>query len=234
MVLTFNLEYFWTVWPQLLEAVPFTLYFIVMSSLVSLLAGIIVALIRIPRLPVLYQLTEVWMSFVRSMPFVLLLFLSYFLLPLPLQTLGVDTNAIPKEVYVYVAMVIHYGPIIAEVIRPAYEAVPRGQTEAAIAFGLSAWHRVTRILLPQALPIMLPGMVNQLIEIIKDTSLMYMIGLMDLMGRANLLIHLRMGEGKLECYIAVAIIYWILISALELLAARLDEHSQKFLRSRAA
>lgn len=234
MVLTFNLEYFWTVWPQLLEAVPFTLYFIVMSSLVSLLAGVIVALIRIPRLPVLYQLTEVWMSFVRSMPFVLLLFLSYFLLPLPLQTLGVDTNAIPKEVYVYVAMIIHYGQIIAEVIRPAYEAVPRGQTEAAIAFGLSAWHRVTRILLPQALPIMLPGMVNQLIEIIKDTSLMYMIGLMDLMGRANLLIHLRMGEGKLECYIAVAIIYWILISALELLAARLDERSQKFLRRRAA
>lgn len=234
MVLTFNLEYFWTVWPQLLEAVPFTLYFIVMSSLVSLLAGILVALIRIPRLPVLYQLIEVWMSFVRSMPFVLLLFLSYFLLPLPLRTLGVDTNAIPKEVYVYVAMIIHYGPIIAEVIRPAYEAVPRGQTEAAIAFGLSAWHRVTRILLPQALPIMLPGMVNQLIEIIKDTSLMYMIGLMDLMGRANLLIHLRMGEGKLECYIAVAIIYWILISALELLAARLDERSQKFLRMRAA
>ena len=234
MVLTFNIEYFWTVWPQLLEAVPFTLYFIVMSSVVSLLAGILVALIRIPRLPVLYQLTEVWMSFVRSMPFVLLLFLSYFLLPLPLQTLGVDTNAIPKEVYVYVAMIIHYGPIIAEVIRPAYEAVPRGQTEAAIAFGLSAWHRVTRILLPQALPIMLPGMVNQLIEIIKDTSLMYMIGLMDLMGRANLLIHLRMGEGKLECYIAVAIIYWILISALELLAARLDERSQKFLRRRAA
>lgn len=234
MVLTFNLEYFWTVWPQLLEAVPFTLYFIVMSSVVSLLAGILVALIRIPRLPVLYQLTEVWMSFVRSMPFVLLLFLSYFLLPLPLQTLGVDTNAIPKEVYVYVAMIIHYGPIIAEVIRPAYEAVPRGQTEAAIAFGLSTWHRVTRILLPQALPIMLPGMVNQLIEIIKDTSLMYMIGRMDLMGRANLLIHLRMGEGKLECYIAVAIIYWILISALELLAARLDERSQKFLRRRAA
>ena len=234
MVLTFNLEYFWTVWPQLLEAVPFTLYFIVMSSVVSLLAGILVALIRIPRLPGLYQLTEVWMSFVRSMPFVLLLFLSYFLLPLPLQTLGVDTNAIPKEVYVYVAMIIHYGPIIAEVIRPAYEAVPRGQTEAAIAFGLSAWHRVTRILLPQALPIMLPGMVNQLIEIIKDTSLMYMIGLMDLMGRANLLIHLRMGEGKLECYIAVAIIYWILISALELLAARLDERSQKFLRRSAA
>lgn len=234
MVLTFNFEYFLTVWPKLLEAVPFTLYFIFMSSVVSLVAGILVAMIRIPKLPILYPLTEVWMSFVRSMPFVLLLFLSYFLLPLPLQALGVDTNAIPKEVYVYVAMVIHYGPIIAEVIRPAYEAVPKGQTEAAIVFGLGTWHRVTRIILPQALPIMLPGMVNQVIEIIKDTSLMYMIGLMDLMGRANLLIHLHMGEGKLECYIAVAIIYWILISALELVASRLDERSQKFLRRRAA
>ncbi len=234
MVLTFNFEYFLTVWPKLLEAVPFTFYFIVLSSVVSLVAGVLVVLVRIPRLPVLYPLTEVWMSFVRSMPFVLLLFLSYFLLPLPLQALGVDTNKIPKEVYVYVAMLIHYGPIIAEVIRPAYEAVPRGQTEAAIAFGLSTWHRVMHIILPQALPIMLPGLVNQLIEIIKDTSLMYMIGLMDLMGRANLLIHLRMGEGKLECYIAVAIIYWILISALEFLAARLDQRSQKFLRRSAA
>lgn len=233
-MLTFSVDYFLTVWPKLLEAVPFTIYFIVMSSIVSLLAGVIVACIRIPRLPVLYRITELWMSFVRSMPFVLLLFLCYFLLPLPLQAAGITGSDVPKEVYVYAAMVLHYGPVIAEVIRPAYEAVPRGQTEAAIAFNLSAWHRVTQIILPQALPIMLPGLVNQVIEIIKDTSLMYMIGLMDLMGRANLLIHLRMGEGKLECYIAVAIIYWLLISALELLAARLDRNSQKFLRRQAA
>ena len=231
MVLTFSIDYFLTVWPKLLEAVPFTIYFIVMSSLLSLLAGIIVACIRIPRLPGLYQLTELWMSFVRSMPFVLLLFLCYFLLPLPLQAVGIVDSDVPKELYVYAAMILHYGPVIAEVIRPAYEAVPRGQREAAVAFGLSSWHMVTHIILPQALPIMLPGLVNQ---IIKDTSLMYMIGLMDLMGRANLLIHLRMGEGKLECYIAVAIIYWLLISALELLVARLDKNSQKFLRRQAA
>lgn len=233
-MLTFNIEYFFSIWPKLLEAVPFTLYFILMSTLVSLVAGTLTACIRIPRIPVLYQLTELWMSFVRSMPFVLLLFLSYFLLPLPLQALGVPGSAVPKEVYVYAAMFLHYGPIIAEVIRPAYEAVPRGQSEAAIVFGLSTWHRVTRIILPQALPIMLPGIVNQIIEIIKDTSLMYMIGLMDLMGRANLLIYLHMGEGKLECYIAVAFIYWALISAMELLADRLDKRSHKFMRRNAA
>ena len=165
------------------------------------------------------------MSLIRSMPFVLLLFLSYFLLPFLLQGFGIASSDVPKEIYVYAAMFMHYGPIVAEVIRPAYEAVPRGQTEAALVFGLSTWHRVTHIILPQALPIMLPGLVNQFIEIIKDTSLMYMIGLMDLVGRANLLIHLRLGQGRIECYLVVALIYWALISASELLAAHLERRS---------
>lgn len=229
-MLSFDMNIFLTNWMKLWAAVPFTVYFIIMSSIVSLVAGILVACVRIPRIPVLFQLTEVWMSFVRSMPFVLLLFLSYFIMPLPLNALGFED--IPKEIYVYAAMVIHYGPIIAEVIRPAYEAVPYGQTEAAHAFGLSTWHTVTRIILPQAVPIMLPGMINQVIEIIKDTSLMYMIGLMDLMGRAHLLIHLKMGKGKLETFIGVAIIYWIIISSIEFAAAKIDERRHKFMRGR--
>lgn len=228
-MLTFDFSYFLAVWAQLLEAVPFTAYFIIMSTLVSMTAGILTALIRIPRLPVLFELTELWMSLVRSMPFVLLLFLSYFLLPACLSFAGIDGEDIPKEIFVYAAMFIHYGPVIAEVIRPAYEAIPYGQTEAALVFGLSPWRRVMHIILPQALPIMLPGLVNQVIEIIKDTSLMYMIGLMDLVGRANLLINLRLGEGKLECYLAVALIYWVMIAVFELLAGWLERRSHKFL-----
>lgn len=229
-MLTFSFEYFLSVWPKLLEAVPYTFYFILMSTLVSFAAGILVAMVRIPRIPILYELTEIWMSFIRSMPFVLLLFLSYFLLPMLLELVGIDSSEVPKEIYVYTAMFIHYGPIVAEVIRPAYEAVPKGQTEAALVFGLSPWHRITHIILPQALPIMLPGLVNQFIEIIKDTSLMYMIGLMDLVGRANLLIHLRLGQGRIECYLVVALIYWALISSSELLAAYLQRRSDRFSR----
>src|SRR5574344_1197595 len=173
-MLTCSFSYFLEVWPKLLEAVPYTFYFILMSTLVSFVAGILVAMVRIPRIPVLFELTELWMSLIRSMPFVLLLFLSYFLLPFLLQGFGIASSDVPQEIYVYAAMFMHYGPIVAEVIRPAYEAVPRGQPEAALVFGLSTWHRVTHIILPQALPIMLPGLVNQFIEIIKDTSLMYM------------------------------------------------------------
>ena len=229
-MLTFSFEYFLSVWPKLLEAVPYTFFVILISTLVSFIAGILVAMVRIPRIPVLYELTELWMSFVRSMPFVLLLFLSYFLLPVFLRAVGIDSSVVPKEIYVYATMFLHYGPVVAEVIRPAYEAVPRGQTEAALVFGLSSWHTITRIILPQALPIMLPGLVNQFIEIIKDTSLMYMIGLMDLVGRANLLIHLRLGQGKIECYLVVALVYWALISVSEFLAAYLQRRSDKYAR----
>ena len=231
-MLSFSFDYFLTVLPQLAEAVPYTFYFIIVSSAVSLLAGVVTACIRIARLPVLSPLTDVWMSFVRSMPFLLLLFLCYFVLPLCAEAIGLDSDSISKECYVYAAMFVHYGPIIAEVIRPAYQSVDKGQHEAAVAFGLSPYRRVTRIILPQALPVMLPGLVNQVIEIVKDTSLMYMIGLMDLMGRANLLIHVHQGRGKLECYVGVALLYWLLISVLEALLAYLNHKNARFLRRR--
>ena len=118
-MLTFSFSYFLEVWPKLLEAVPYTFYFILMSTLVSFVAGILVAMVRIPRIPVLFELTELWMSLIRSMPFVLLLFLSYFLLPFLLQGFGIASSDVPKEIYVYAAMFMHYGPIVAEVIRPA-------------------------------------------------------------------------------------------------------------------
>lgn len=233
-MLSFSLDYFLTVLPQLAEAVPYTFYFILMSSLVSLLAGTATAAVRIARLPLLARLTDLWMSLVRSMPFVLLLFLCYFVLPALIGAVGLDSDAVPKESYVYAAMFVHYGPIIAEVIRPAYQSVDKGQHEAAVAFGLSPWRRVSRIILPQALPVMLPGLVNQVIEIVKDTSLMYMIGLMDLMGRANLLIHVNQGKGKLECYVGVALLYWLLISVLEALLSWLERRNAGFLQRRRA
>ena len=99
-MLSFSFSYFLEVWPKLLEAVPYTFYFILMSTLVSFAAGILVAMVRIPRIPVLYELTELWMSLIRSMPFVLLLFLSYFLIPYLLQSFGIVGSDVPKGVYV--------------------------------------------------------------------------------------------------------------------------------------
>lgn len=226
-MLTFDVSYFLSVFPKVAEALPFTFYVVVVSAALSILAGAAVAAVRIARVPVLYGLCEVWLSFVRSMPFVLLLFLMYFTVPAFLRMAGLDTSHLPKEAYVFAAVVFGFAPIIGEVIRPAYFAVDRGQHEAAMVFGFSDRDRILRIILPQMIPVAAPPMVNQVIEIVKDTSLMYMIGLMDLMGRANLLIHVNMGRGKLENYAAVAILYWALVAVLEAAAQYLNKRSSR-------
>ncbi len=226
-MLSFDFAYFLNVLPKVAEALPFTAFVIMTSAVLSILAGALVSVVRIRRTPVLYGISEAWLSFVRSMPFVLLLFLMYFTVPAFLRAAGADVSDIPKVVYVIMAVVFGFAPIIAEVIRPVYFAIDRGQHEAALVFGFTPWQRVSQIIIPQMVPMLLPPMVNQVIEIVKDTSLMYMLGLMDMMGRANMMIHVNLGRGKLENYIAVAILYWAVIAALEAVMQYLNKRNSK-------
>lgn len=226
-MLTFDFEYFLSTLPKIADALPFTFYVIVVSAALCIGVGGLTAVVRIKRIPVLYQITSVWLSFVRSMPFVLLLFLMYFTFPAFLRMAGVDTASIPKVNYVFATVVFGFAPVIAEVIRPAYYSIDKGQQEAAIVFGMSPFQRAVHIVMPQMVPVLVPPMINQVIEIVKDTSLMYMLGLMDIMGRANMLIHVNRGLGKLENYIAAAILYWAVIAVLEGVAHYLNKRNSK-------
>lgn len=226
-MLTFDFSYFLSVVPKIAEALPFTFFVILGSAVLGILAGILVAIVRIARIPVLFQICGAWLSFVRSMPFVLLLFLMYFTVPAFLRMGGIDTSVIPKVTYVLAAVVFGFAPVIAEVIRPAYFAIDKGQHEAALVFGLSPWQRIVHVIIPQMVPMLLPPMVNQVIEIVKDTSLMYMLGLMDIMGRANMMIHVNMGRGKLENYIAVALLYWAIVAFLEMVIHYLNKKNSE-------
>ena len=133
-------------------------------------------------------------------PFILELYLTYFCLPVVLRLAGVNTTGWPLTVYVFVSIAFHYSPMISEVIRPAYYAVDPGvSTRRPWLFGLSAYKRIRRIIAPQALPIALPGLVNQLIDMIKDTSLMFLIGVIDLMGKAGLIITVITGGASWKC-----------------------------------
>lgn len=233
-MLTFDFGYFLETFPRILEALPFTFYVICLSAVLCVLAGGLVSVVRITKCPVLYPLTSLWLSFVRSMPFVLLLFLMYFTVPAFLRMAGIDTSQIPKISYVFAAVVFGFAPVIAEVIRPAYYSVDKGQQEAAMVFGMTPAQRVLHIVLPQMVPALLPPLVNQVIEIVKDTSLMYMLGLMDIMGRANMLINVNRGLGKLENFIAVAILYWAVIAFLEAVMHYLDRRNSKGFMGRAS
>lgn len=226
-MLTFDVSYFIGLFPRLADAIPFTAYVIVCSILLCLVIGTGIAAVRLTKVPVLFQFCEVWLSYNRSMPFILDLYLVYFCLPGIVRAIGGDPGGWPLTVYVLTALAFHYSPVISEIIRPAYLSVDAGQREAAIAFGLSPVHRVFRIIAPQAIPIALPGLVSESINILKDTSLMYFIGVIDLMGKAGFIINASYGQGKLETYCAVAVIYWIIVIAVELAFHAFQLHNRK-------
>lgn len=215
-MLTFNLSYFLGLFPRLATALPFTMEVILASILLCLFLGTLVAVIRIAKVPLLHQLCEVWLSYNRSMPFILDLYLVYFVLPVIVRALHISPDGWPLTAYVLIALSFHYTPVISEIIRPAYLSVDKGQHEAAMVFGLSPFHRVVHIIAPQALPVALPSLVSEAINILKDTSVMFFIGVVDLMGRAGLIINANYGQGKLETYCAVALIYWGLVILMEI------------------
>ena len=212
-MLTFNFDYFLGLFPRLATAIPYT--------------AEVIAVIRIARIPVLHQFCEIWLSYNRSMPFILDLYLVYFVLPVIIRGLGISPDGWPLTAYVLIALTFHYSPVISEIIRPAYLSVDKGQSEVAVVFGLSPFHRVFRIVAPQAFPVALPNLVSEAINIMKDTSVMYFIGVIDLMGRAGNIINANYGQGKLETYCAVALIYWVLVIFVEMVFHAIQRMTDK-------
>ena len=215
-MLPFNTSYFMGLFPKLVDTLPFTIEIIVSSIILAFVVGTLLAVVRIAKVPVLSHIGEIWLSYVRSMPYILDLYLAYFLLPMFARALGFNPNGWSLTVYVLFSLTFHYAPVISEIIRPAYLAIDKGQHEAAIVFGLSPFHRVFRIVAPQAFPIALPTLVSEAVNILKDTSIAYMIGVIDLMGKAGIIINANYGQGKLETYCAVAVIYWVIVIFIEL------------------
>ncbi len=125
-MLTFNMSYFLGLFPRLSTALPFTMEVIAASILLCLCTGTLVAVIRIAKVPFLHQLCEVWLSYNRSMPFILDLYLVYFVLPVIVRAFRISPDGWPLTAYVLIALGFHYTPVISEIIRPAYLSVDRG------------------------------------------------------------------------------------------------------------
>lgn len=206
----FDPAYLAGLFPKMVNCFLYTLLVIVVTVILSFLIGVIITAARLRRIPVLSQVCEVWLSFVRSMPILVTLFLVYFALPNLLSLLGMSTDNWSMTTFVLVAIVFQYSPFMSEVLRPSYLAVEKGQHEAAASIGMTGWQSFLRVSAPQTLPIALPQLGTTIIRITMDTSLMFTIGVVDLMGQAHILISTNHGIHKLETYIAVAVCYWIL------------------------
>jgi general L-amino acid transport system permease protein len=145
---------------------------------VSLPLGIVLALGRRSTMPVIRLLCTTFIEIVRGIPLITVLFMASVMLPLFLpQGMTVD-----KFLRAVIGVSLFASAYMAEVVRGGLQAIPKGQAEGADSLGLSYWQKMRLIILPQALKLVIPGIVNTFIGLFKDTSLVSIIGMFDLLG----------------------------------------------------
>lgn len=186
----------------------------------SLPLGILLALGRRSDLPVIRALSVVFIETIRGVPLITILFFASVMLPLFLPE-GVNADKLTRAVIVIALFASAY---MAEVIRGGLQAVPSGQAEAARALGLSGVQTMIAVVLPQALRISIPGIVNTFIGLFKDTSLVFFaIGLLEIVGIGETTLTNQDWLGlKLEVYLFVALVFWVICFGMSQLSLHLE------------
>lgn len=226
--------------PSILSRLPITLLIAVGSMVIGLLIGFAVALIQIYKVPVLRQLTSFYVSFTRGTPLLVQMYLVFYGIPKIIYFLqtsyglfyNFDVNLISPEVFALLAFSLNLGAYLSETIRSAIESVDRGQFEAAKAIGMSPSQMMLKIILPQALAIAIPNLGNIFIITVKDTSLVFIIGVIDIMGQAKILG--SRGLAFFEVYIAVSLVYWVICIIIARLLVVLEKRVRRFERGAVA
>jgi len=173
--------------------------------------AILVALGRRSKLPAIKILCVLYVELIRGVPLISLLFMASVMFPLFLP----EGMNIDKLLRAQVAITLFAGAYLAEVVRGGLQALPRGQYEAAEALGLSYWQKTGFIILPQALRLVIPPLVNTFIGFFKDTSLVLIIGIFDLLtaGKTAIVEPAWQGFG-IEVYVTVGAIYLVFCFAM--------------------
>lgn len=212
----FNALYILEVLPRLLAFLPVTLGVTAATAVLGTILGLILAKAKLGRSKVARGLANAYTWVMRCTPSIVLLFLVYYGLPAILKAaFGLDIGLWHRAVYVVLTFTLFFGATMSELMRSAYLAVDRGQREAALSHGLSEFQAFRRIVLPQAAVSALPNVASSLVALLKEGSLAYTVGLIDMMGQGQLIIARGFGAWALETFLAAAIIYWALTVAIE-------------------
>lgn len=197
-----------------------TLVIAVTGIVAALPIGILMALGRQSDLPVFKGLSVIFIEFWRGAPLVTVLFMASVIFPLFFPA-EVDFDKVARAL---IAITLFQSAYTAEAIRGALDALPKGQGEAADALGLGYWRKTLLIILPQALKISIPAIVNTFIELFKDTSLVYIIGLLDLlqMSRSTANSLEWRGVSNITAFVFAALIFFMFTSAMAAYSRNLE------------
>lgn len=183
-----------------------TLVIAIVGIVAAFPLGILLALGRRSSMPIVKAICVVFIEVWRGVPLITVLFMSSVMLPLFLP----EGMEIDKLLRALVGITLFQSAYLAEVVRSGLQAIPKGQYEAANALGLTYWQGMYKVILPQALKIVIPGIVNSFIALFKDTSLVLIIGLFDLLATIQGAFANPKWLGyAIEGYLFAALVYWI-------------------------
>ena len=200
-----------------------TLLLAAVGIIASFPLGVLLALGRRSKLPVVKGFCIAYIEVIRGVPLISVLFMAMIMLPLFLPA-NVRIDAVVR---VMVAITLFSAAYLAENVRGGLQSIPRGQEEAATALGLNVFQSTLLIVLPQALRAVIPAIVGQFISLFKDTSLVFIVGLIDLLGIADAVIHQPAwltvtGGVQREVLLFAAFIYWIFCFTMSRLSRRIE------------
>ena len=200
--------------PQLLPFLSVTLAIMLATVFFGGILGFILAFCKLKG-RVSAKIAQAYIYIIRCIPSIVMLFMVYYGLPKFLLIFNIDINNYDRAFFVILTFSLLFAASMAEVFRTAYIAIDKGQTEAALSIGLTPLQAFIRIVFPQALVVALPNFTNALVNLMKEGALAYTIGLIDLMGKGDLIIYNNQGAYNLETYIALSLIYWAMTIIIE-------------------
>lgn len=213
-------ERFWDAWPYVLDGLWVTIQFTLLGSIVAYILGLIFAIIRQLRIPVVDQVLWAFIEFVRSTPLLVQVFFLYWVIrPEVMQGVEADTQKIIVGTF---ALGVHYACYTSEVYRAGIEAVPRGQWEAATALSLPRRRVWTGVILPQAVPRVLPALGNYTIAMFKEVPLLSAISVFDIVYQVKTEYAASQGGAGPEAWAAAGLTFLALSYPCAILVRRLE------------
>jgi general L-amino acid transport system permease protein len=191
---------------------PLTVMLATLSIFMAFPLAIVVALGRRSDLPAIRAVCVTYIELVRGVPLISVLFMASFMFPLFMpQGMSIDVL-----VRVVIGITLFAAAYMAEIVRGGLQAIPKGQLEAADTLGLSYWQTQRKIVLPQALAMVVPSMMNNFISIFKDTSLVTIVSLYELTGALSLALNsdVEWRPFKIEAYFFITLVYFLFCFAM--------------------
>lgn len=217
----FNAELAAKSFPYVMQGIWNTLFISFASTFAGLILGFFIALGRMSEISLLRWPARIYISFMRGVPILVILFILYFGFPY----IGIQFTALTAAL---IGFSMNSAAYIAEIIRSALSSVDRGQWDAAKSIGFSYWQTMCHVIVPQSVRIALPPLANVMLDLVKASSLAAMITVPELFQQAKIV-----GGREFDymtMYILVALIYWAVCSAIALLQDFLEKRTEVYIK----